>query len=317
MVGGAQYIWGVSWATWLIAMALGVIAIAALFVAASGWIRKRRSRSTAAAQEAVPTPPSSPAVPPPRSKALVALIVVGVLLAAYGIAQPLILRQLGDKANGNDSDTISVLVTIVALLVAGLGVGIYRIVHDALSASVRKQADRVTKEAERNLAKALATAKLNESYDLWVALEPLLVVPPAPGTWEEERRNNIITAALYASTAAKRWAAEGGGKSEITYNLAFYQACSYKFVEPTKLRLCVDALGVLPTTDADLEALSLEARDTVAWVLMCCNRQGEAGWLQGQTLAKHIFQALRRSSPGAADGMKLRYEMTFHPRVLD
>jgi len=258
--------------------------------------------------------------------------VVGVILAAYGIAQPLILHELGYKSVGDDAQMISVLVTVVALLVAGLGVGIYRIADEALRNTAHKAAIEARKETEvllsnarTEVSKSLVIARLNEAYDLWVSIEPLVVSTPPVGSWQEARRNGAIQAALTAATSAVQWTTDAAGKPMVSerqrsiaiHNLAFYEACSYRFVEPHNDRLRWDALGVIPQS-GDLSELSMSGKDTVAWVQMCCVPQDDNVWKSGQALAKSLYaELLKDSRMGEADAMKRRFEATFHSGVLD
>jgi hypothetical protein len=65
----------------------------------------------------------------------ITLLVVGIAIAIYGVAQPLILHLAGIRTSGGNADTLSILVTIVAFFAAALGVGVFQIVNGKLQAT--------------------------------------------------------------------------------------------------------------------------------------------------------------------------------------
>lgn len=264
----------------------------------------------------------------------VTLVIVGIAITIYGVAQPLILHLAGIQTSGGNAETLSILVTIVAFFAAALGVGIYRLVNENLASALHAtvnatvdarvdEVDALIDKTEKEVRRAVSLARGRSAYGLWISLVPFLIARPEEDSWEHALRAEIIDAGLAASASAVKWAEDDEINrtdpqvQNAIYTLAFYQACTYRFVETTNSDLRWKALGAIPSDEDEIKLLSPEKQETVAWVWLCCSTQGDPTWTRGVDLAKSLYLRLVANQRDEADSMKRRYESTFFEGVLD
>lgn len=252
---------------------------------------------------------------------LVALIVVGLVLAAYGIAQPFILDELGFSVQSmsEGATILEALVAVVALLVAGFGVAAYATVERAVKKSVNKRVSRYGDKIWDRTAQAVGATRINEAYSQWGVLEPLLWNKPVADTAEESRRNELIDTAIAFARSAQNYAveeseADSAGKNLADQNLAFYLACKYTFEKPQSGGAAAEALGLVPPSIKDLDA---DAAETVTWVRMCCLPEESDDWETARRTAAELWKQREEHDPGKGEAMRLRYQATFGERVFE
>jgi hypothetical protein len=126
-----------------------------------------------------------------RKLARAAFVVVCLLLLAYGIMQPLLLRSmhLNNGENLKVADVISVLATVLAILAAAIGLLTYSVIETKV---VQTVGDRIA-ASERD---AKVPLYLSIAFALWVQLEPLLLNPLSHDLEEETARVRIIDYAV-------------------------------------------------------------------------------------------------------------------------
>ena len=142
-------------------------------------------------------PPAAQSVSRP---VIAGILAFGALLAAYGVAQPLVLRQLGETGGENLStaDAISVLVTVVSIVVAVLGFGIYLSIRDRMRNDARREIAHVERRWRDEIALGVARSWLNQAALCWQQIEPLVVTPPETDL-EQERLVSLVYAGISVS----------------------------------------------------------------------------------------------------------------------
>jgi hypothetical protein len=227
------------------------------------------------------------------------LEVAGILLLAYAIAQPAILRSF-HVAQGEDlkiSDVISVFATVFGIIAASTGVLVYTLAKSKLEESNRFSVER-----------AGVSAAYNATVLAWNQLEPLLTGPVGDDVtkalcWSPLKLAK--EACRFAQTSLDQsgpdFAKMAAWQDTIWTTMAFLLACD------------VYVRGALPSDSAAIEALSLLSKvqfvtdlESAAWVKLLCHPTASADWRDGRTLARRIVE------PGDIL-TRLRYEAAFGP----
>jgi hypothetical protein len=253
------------------------------------------------------------------------LIAVGVALTAFGVLQPLILWKLGlpHAANSNTVDMIAVLVTVVALFTGSVGIAIYNVVLKESMQSLNRVAQEYSGNVSADFNASQAMTRANEGYGLWRSIEPALIDPPSSGSWEEALRNigisyavSVARSGLIRAEATQEGDQKRSAVELARRNLSFCLACQYRYVKPASIRDAGDALSLLPSgSDVGKEnKLSWSARETVAWVKLCCLDRNDPEWATSAVDAKRLYSSL---PPGEADAMRLRYRHALGIDVSD
>jgi hypothetical protein len=259
----------------------------------------------------------------PKHLWLVVLVLIGLVIAAYGIAQPLVLQELGfkDLSTSDGPTIISILVSVVALLVAGFGVAAYVTVLR----EVTKAVDHKVKSAVDDLSdftyELLSATRINEAYLQWGVLEPLLNTRPTANTADEARCKDIIDTAIGFARSAHYNAMsmknpDPARIAKAKWNLAFYLACKYSFDKRKAGAAAGEALSLLPpSAPADIPS-EAEAAENFAWIRMCCSPRDSEDWDEARALATKLFEQ-SQADPGRAEAMRLRYQAAFGEDVFE
>jgi hypothetical protein len=248
---------------------------------------------------------------PPRSgfsKALIALIVTfAFLLAAFGVMQPLLLQELGLAQRGSldVADVVSILVTVVSILVALLGLGIYFSVRDRIA----DDAKNLMKEAQGTILaeinRGVSRVKLNQALFCWLHLEPLLLDGPR-SHGDVERTRDLVRSGASVSRQAIAEIEKAmeydstkeeldGCLLEAKVNLVFFQASLLRLgyaKDPqgvlgevfTHLPSLVEATKGTPVTETFAQLV-----ESVSWAELCCRPSTDPEWTEARDRVRGLL----------------------------
>jgi hypothetical protein len=262
-----------------------------------------------------------------------AISILGILIVAFGVAQPLILRQLGEPKGSDIStaDAISILIAVVTILAAGLGFTAFVYAREKATEFARTEMGRVEQDSKSELSNAIARVGLNQAALLWIQLEPLIIYGVIPGSPSELRRKHIIQSGIFVAQQTLTYTdtMDENDKDfarftmEAKLNLAFYLSCLYWFARDTcREEDHARVFELLPTvreiTDGTtldkLEAGKLQFLESLSWCELCCVAQERQRWDDAR---KRIASLVHHEKGPLGPLAEIRYVETFGPTFFD
>lgn len=241
------------------------------------------------------------------------------------------LRQLGETGGENLStaDAISVLVTVVSIVVAVLGFGIYLSIRDRMRNDARREMARVERRWRDEIALGVARSWLNQAALCWQQIEPLVVTPPETDL-EQERLVSLVYAGISVSNQTLEYIRrmQDGGhageglrrlEEEARVSLGFFSATLAKLggVSPEDravlredVRRQLPSLGELMAGRTDLAQLKpyeMELAESISWSVLCCSEPGSPPWDAAAATVRWLVEG-ERLPPATA---RARYRATF------
>jgi hypothetical protein len=263
------------------------------------------------------------------------LAISGFLLVAFGVAQPFVLRQLGEP-QGQDistADAISILIAVVTILAGGLGVAAFMYAREKVREDAKAEMSRVESESRIGLARAIARVGLNQAALLWTELDPLITKQVLPNSLDWFRRKQIIQGGINVASQTIRYTESlektddvgVGYNSEARVNLAFFLACFVKFVpdEATEEDVA-KVFELLPKVDditqgqpfTRMTADRLQLLESLSWAELCCVDPTKDRWDLARRRVRVLLADAANERALLSPLARARYVATFGPNFF-